>query len=68
MLLARLDDGDLHAERREQARVLAADDATAHDDHRFGNVVHAHDLVGVVDAACDRTGTAAADGGSSRSR
>ena len=41
-----LDDGDARAERREQARELAADDATADHQHVLGDALQAKDAVG----------------------
>ena len=46
---ARVDQVHLHAERREHARVLAADHAGADHGHRTREAVDAQDPVGVVD-------------------
>ena len=46
---ATLDDDDGRAERREQAGVLAADDAAAHDGQRGRDAIEVEDRVGVLD-------------------
>ena len=46
---ALFDQGHAHTQRGKHARVLHADDPAPDDDHRFGNLRHAQDLIAVDD-------------------
>ena len=48
--VAALDQRDLDAQSLKQARVLAADDAAAGDQHGLGDIADAQNGVGIVDA------------------